>query len=78
MAGLIIEKVVPGSIAEEMELEAGDLLLAINGSPVRDIIDYNYHSADEQLLLEIQKADGEIWEVEVERDEEEEIGRAHV
>ena len=74
MAGLIIEKVVPGSIAEEMELEAGDLLLAINGSPVRDIIDYNYHSADEQLLLEIQKADGEIWEVEVERDEEEGLG----
>lgn len=74
MAGLVIEKVVPGSIADEMELEAGDRLLTINGHAVRDIIDYNYFTADEQLLLEVAKGDGEIWEVEIERDEEEGLG----
>jgi len=69
MAGLVIENVVPGSIAEEMEIEAGDRLLAVNGQPIRDILDYNYFSGDEQVLLEIGKPDGEVWDVEVERDE---------
>lgn len=74
MTGLVIENVVPGSIAEEMEIEAGDRLLAINGHPIRDIIDYNFFSGDEQVLLEIGKSNGEVWDVEVERDEEESLG----
>jgi len=74
MAGLVIENVVPGSIAEEMEIEAGDRLLAVNGQPIRDILDYNYFSGDEQVLLEIGKPDGEVWDVEVERDEDEGLG----
>jgi len=39
MAGLLIEKVLAGSIAEEMEIEPGDWLTAVNGHPLRDIID---------------------------------------
>ena len=74
MEGLLIEKVVPGSIAEELEIEAGDRLLAINGQRLRDIIDYNFYSADDELTLEVLKADGEVWEIEVERDESEPLG----
>lgn len=74
MKGLLIEQVLPGSIAEEMEIEPGDRLLAINGQPVRDIIDYHYYAGDEELILEIAKPDGEVWEVELEREEGETLG----
>jgi putative radical SAM enzyme (TIGR03279 family) len=74
MAGLIIENVMPGSIAEELELEPGDRLLSVNGHPLRDVIDYNYLTSEDELLLEVEKPDGELWEVEVERDEGEPLG----
>ncbi len=74
MDGLLIEKVMPGSVAEELEIEAGDRLTAINGHLLRDVIDYNYFSADEELTLEVVKSDGEVWEIEVERDESEPLG----
>jgi len=74
MDGLPIEKVVPGSIAEELEIVTGDRLLAINGHRLRDIIDYNFFSGDEELTLEVVKSDGEVWEIEVERDESESLG----
>ena len=74
MAGLLIEKVLAGSIAEEMEIEPGDRLTAVNGHPLRDIIDYNFFSAEEELTLEIVKGDGELWEVEIERGEDEPLG----
>jgi putative radical SAM enzyme (TIGR03279 family) len=74
MSGLTIEKVLPGSIAEEMEIAPGDRLTAINGHPLRDIIDYNYFTAEQELILEIAKEDGEIWDVEIERGEDESLG----
>ena len=68
MNGLLIEGVAPGSIAEEFELEAGDRLLAVNGHTLRDLIDYSYYtSGTDELLLEIARPDGEIWELEIER-----------
>lgn len=74
MAGLIIENVMPGSIAEEMEIEPGDRLVAVNGNPLRDVIDYNYFTSEDQLVLEVEKPDGELWELEVEREEGESLG----
>lgn len=74
MSGLTIDKVMPGSIAEELELEPGDRLLSVNGHPLRDVIDYNYFASDDELELEVEKGDGELWELEVERDEGEPLG----
>ena len=74
MSGLIVDRVMPGSIAEELEVEPGDRLIAVNGHPLRDVIDYNYYGADDLLELELEKADGEIWELEVEREEGESLG----
>ncbi len=72
---LLIEGVAPGSIAAEFELQAGDRLLAVNGHRLRDLIDYSYYTSSEQeLLLEIARADGEIWELEVEREAGEPLG----
>lgn len=66
--------VQPCSIAEEAGVEAGDLLLSINGQDIKDIFDYRYYQASEELLLEIEKPDGELWEIEVEKDESEDLG----
>lgn len=73
--GLEIESVLPDSIAEEFELSSGDRLLAVNGIKLRDVVDYSYFTAaEEELILEIKKPDGEIWELEVERDAGEPLG----
>lgn len=72
---LTIQSVVPGSIAEELDLQSGDLLLAINGHPLRDFLDYvrlTRHA--EELLLDVRRSDGEEWEVELEKDAEEDLG----
>lgn len=69
-----ISKVYPDSIAEEVDIEAGDTLISINGTPVKDIIDYKFLMADEYIELEIEKNDGEIWEIEIEKEYDEELG----
>jgi putative radical SAM enzyme (TIGR03279 family) len=75
MKGLLIEGVAFGSIANEFELAPGDRLLSVNNHPLRDLIDYSYFtSAEEDLLLEIERGDGEIWELEIEREAGEPLG----
>lgn len=70
-----IKKVEPGSIAEEMEIEAGDILLSINGEAVEDIFDYQFMTQEENLEIVVQKAiSGEEWLLEIEKDEWEDLG----
>lgn len=70
----IIKEVIQDSIAAELEIEAGDVLVSINGQPVVDVFDYRYLSEDEELVLLIRKADGEEWELEIEKDADEDLG----
>ncbi|MDU5081164.1 DUF512 domain-containing protein [uncultured Tissierella sp.] len=70
----IIEEVAKGSIAEELEIEPGDILLSINDIPVRDIIDYKYLVSDDYIVVAIEKEDGDIWEFEIEKDFDEDLG----
>ena len=70
----IIKNVIPGSIAEELELVPGDALLAIDGKEIKDIFDYHYFTNEEFLTLLIEKADGEQWELEIEKEYEEDLG----
>lgn len=50
-----IKEVLPGSIAEELGIEAGDLLIAINGQEIEDVFDYRYLISDEFVTLTICK-----------------------
>ena len=61
----IIEDVVIGSIADELGIAPGDILVSINDVPVRDVIDYRYLISDELLDIVIEKKDGELWEFEI-------------
>lgn len=70
----IISSVLPGSIGEELELEKGDSLLAVNGQPVEDVFDYRYLMNEEYVELLVEKANGEVWELEVEKEYEEDLG----
>ena len=70
----IIKEVEEGSIAWELELEPGDELLSINRKTIEDVFDYHYLVNDEYILLLVKKADGEEWELEVEKEYEEDLG----
>ena len=74
MKKFIIEGVLENSILDQMEIEPGDKLLSMNGTPIIDVLDYRYLMADEELLLEIEKLNGEIWELEIEKDLDEDLG----
>lgn len=63
-----------GSIAEEAGIEPGDILLSINGNRVYDIIEYRFLVNDEELTLGILKANGEEWEIEIEKEAYEDLG----
>ena len=69
-----ISKVQKNSIAAEMDISCGDFLLSINGEEVRDILDYRFRTHEESLLVEIEKPDGEIWELDIEKDSDEDLG----
>lgn len=70
----IVKSLMPGEIGEELGIEPGDKLLAINGNEIQDVFDYYYYEESEQLLLLIEKPDGEEWELEIEKDEDESLG----
>ncbi|NLJ58075.1 MAG: DUF512 domain-containing protein [Tissierellia bacterium] len=70
----IIVKVLKNSIAEELEVEPGDELLRVNNSIVKDYIDYKYQISDNLVYVEIKKQDGEIWELEIEKEYDEDLG----
>ena len=70
----VIGAVAEGSIADELEIEPGDELVSINGNTIEDVFDYHYLTNDEYLTMLVKKADGEEWELEIEKDLEEDLG----
>ena len=70
----IVQKTEPGSIAEEMEIEPGDQLLSINGREIEDIFDYRFLQDDTDLTVLIRKPSGEEWELDIEKEEDEDLG----
>ena len=70
----IISQIIEGSIAQELEIEPGDELVSINDQPVGDILDYRYLCNEEYLVVVIRKPDGEEWELEIEKEFEEDLG----
>ena len=70
-----VNKVLEGSIAQELEIEAGDEILSIDGTKMSDMIDYNFLCKSDFLTIEIKKhSTGEIEEIELEKDFDEDLG----
>ncbi len=70
----LISGVVDDSIAQELEIEEGDILLSIDGEQPQDLIDYRFMCKSELLTIEIQKKNGEIEEIELEKDYDDDLG----
>ena len=70
----IIRSVEEGSIAWELGIESGDRLVSINGNEIEDVFDYHFLVNDEELIVLIEKENGEEWELEIEKDYEEDLG----
>ena len=70
----IVEKVLPGSIAEEMDIAPGDALLEINGHKIEDIFDYQYYTQDEYIEVLVRKPSGEEWLLEIDKGYDEDLG----
>ncbi len=70
----LITTVVADSIAAEIGFEPGDAIVAINGQKPRDLIDYQFLCADEVLELEVLGANGQTYELEIEKDYDEDLG----
>lgn len=73
--GVEICEVAPDGLGAEMELEAGDRIIKVNGRVVRDYLDFRFQTAGEtELTLEVRKKNGDDWELELERGEGEDFG----
>ncbi len=69
-----ITRILPGSIAQELEIEPGDVLLSVNQTAIEDVFDYRYQLNEEFITVTIQKPDGEEWEYEIEKEYDEDLG----
>lgn len=72
--GLLITDVEKNSIADDLGMKPGDRLLAINDRPVQDILDYRFLCAAEEVLVRLVTEAGEEWEIEIEKEYEDDLG----
>lgn len=70
----IIKEIERGSIADELGLTPGDELISINDTKIKDIFDYHYIIKDEFLTVLIRKPDGQEWELDIEKDYDDDLG----
>jgi len=69
-----ISYILPNSLAEEIGFTAGDAIISINGTKLRDLIDYQFLCADEVLELEVLDVKGKKHRVEIEKDYDQDLG----
>lgn len=74
MKKIAIKAVQNDSAAHDADIRPGDYLLSVNGQEIEDIFDYRFLTADTDFTVEIEKKNGELWEIDVEKDEYEDFG----
>jgi putative radical SAM enzyme (TIGR03279 family) len=62
------------SIAEELGIQPGTELLTVNGRPLADFLDWEFLTADEELVIEARQPDGDEVIYELERLDGEPLG----
>lgn len=70
----VVKCVLPDSIAQEMGIEPGDRILAIDNSSIEDIFDYQFLMQDTYIEVLVEKPDKEQWLLEIDKDYEEDLG----
>ncbi|MBO8127957.1 MAG: DUF512 domain-containing protein [Peptococcaceae bacterium] len=72
--GLVTSRVLPGSIASELNLEKGDQILSVNGHMIRDVIDFRFYAGEEYVEVLVRKTNGEEWLLEIEKEPDDYLG----
>lgn len=70
----IVSLVEQNSIAKEIGIEAGDEILSIDEQKIRDLIDYKFLIKSEFLTLLVKKPNGDLEEIELEKDFDDDLG----
>ncbi|MCH5274504.1 MAG: DUF512 domain-containing protein [Lachnospiraceae bacterium] len=70
----VISRVEKGSIAEELGLECGDKIAAINGSEIEDVFDYQFLIQETYIEVLVETKDGEECLLQIEKDLDEDLG----
>lgn len=66
----LIASVAGGSLADELGLLAGDRIVSVDGRPVIDFIDFQFHAQSESVALEVARGDRvDLLELDLEGDE---------
>ncbi len=68
-----ISHIVKGTLAADIGLAKGDVILSLNGHPVRDVIDYMYYSRENVINLEVLRG-GKTLKFKVKRKEQSPLG----
>jgi len=69
-----VSRIEKNSIADELGLQPGTELLTVNGRPLADFLDWEFLTADEELVIEARQPDGEDVVYELERLDGEPLG----
>ena len=64
-----VQSVAPDSLGAELGLAPGTELLAVNGRPLEDFLDWEFLTADDRFVLAARMATGEEIEFDIERPE---------
>ena len=69
-----VARVLPDSIAEELGIEAGTELISVNGRDLHDFLDWEFLTADDELVVEAREPGGDEVVYEIQRPEGEQLG----
>jgi len=69
-----VARVLPDSIAEELGIEAGTELLSVNGRDLHDFLDWEFLTAEDELIVEARQPGGSEIIYEIQRPEGEQLG----
>ncbi|HEY8491368.1 MAG TPA: DUF512 domain-containing protein [Dehalococcoidia bacterium] len=76
LQGGVVDWVEPGSLAEEAGLQPGDRIVAVDGHPLRDVVDFQFLAAEEVIQLSVIGRDGRVRTVAIEKHPDEDVGLA--
>ena len=70
----VVKLVDPDSIASDCGIEPGDAILRVNGNELKDILDFKYYTSDDYYVVEVEKKNGTVEEIEIYNDYYEQFG----
>ena len=70
----LVSNVIENSIAEDLNIQTGDIIISVDGIEMQDMIDYQFLCKSELIKLLIKRQNGGYEEIEIEKDYDEDLG----